>query len=74
MSSIFDSRLFLGNPRRERVGILGKKKKKQKKQTTKKKNQKKKCPKHILNFSIFLVLPNWEKKKNKTLPNKNFLI
>ena len=30
MSSIFDSRLFLGNPRRERVGILGKKKKKKK--------------------------------------------
>ena len=65
MSSIFDSRLFLGNPRRERVGILGKKKKK--------KRKKEKCPKHILNFSIFLVLPNWEKKK-KTFPNKNFLI
>ena len=32
MSSIFDSRLFLGNPRRERVGILGKKKKERKKE------------------------------------------
>ena len=37
MSSIFDSRLFLGNPRRERVGILGKKKKKKTKKNQKKK-------------------------------------
>ena len=59
MSSIFDSRLFLGNPRRERVGILGKKKKKKQKKT-----RKKKCPKHILNFSIFLVYPTG-RKKNK---------